>query len=82
MESIRSELPEYLQELMTLMIIRTQRLLKEPATYSAKDVDHPMLKKIIQLEQKIPALALKNTVWKLINPRIDISDVLNLGLKN
>lgn len=81
MEQLQNKLPPHLQELLILMMIRTQRILKEPVTHSPSDLQHPMLKKMAQLEQKIPVMALKNTVWKIMNPRIDIADVLNIGLK-
>lgn len=81
MEQLQGKLTPYLEEVLILMIIRTQRMLKAPSHYSPSDIKRPMLKKMAQLEQKIPVLALKKTVWKLINPRIDIADVLNLGLK-
>lgn len=81
MLALRDQLPLHLKDLMTLMIIRTQRIIKAPLNYTFEDIQHPMLKKTAKLEQKIPTIGLKKTVWKLMNPRIDIADVLNHGIK-
>lgn len=82
LEQIRPFVHDYLKDQITLMLIRCDRLQGQTSRFTMDDIQHPTLKKIYRLEEKISVVILSNTVWKVLNPRIDIMDVIGLELKS
>jgi len=70
------DLPEVLQDHAWLFIARLERILHKSTRVSEKDIKHPALKKVLELESKIPTLILHPTITLLMAPRLDLVDII------
>lgn len=82
LESIKPFVHDYLKDQISLLMIRCDRLQGQTPSLKMEDIKHPTLKKVFRIEEKISVTLLSKTVWKVLNPRIDIMDVIGLELKS
>lgn len=69
-------LPPVLQDHAWLYISRLERMLHKTTRVTESDIKHPALKKVLELENKIPNLLLHRTITILMAPRLDLVDVI------
>lgn len=71
-----TQLPRYLKDHALLFVFRLEKILGKEITVKAQDIDNPKLKNIFQFEKKIPAMLLYKAIAPLMNPRMDILDIV------
>lgn len=71
----------YLKDQCLLFIYRLERLLGVPSALQMKDIQHPELRKVFRLEQRIPTAVLHKMTTLFMSPRIDIRDVITVEIK-
>jgi hypothetical protein len=75
-KDIRPHLPELLQDHCTLFISRLERILYKSTKVTSKDIGHEKLKRVFEVESKIPTLILHKSITMLMSPRLDLLDVI------
>ncbi len=73
---ILPDLPPVLQDHSWLYISRLERILHKTTRVEEKDINHPALKKVLVLENKIPTILLHRSITLLMAPRLDLVDVI------
>jgi hypothetical protein len=75
-QKVLPELPPVLQDHAWLFISRLERILHKKTRVTSENIQHPELKKVLELEGKIPLLIYHRSITLLMAPRLDLVDVL------
>jgi hypothetical protein len=78
---LKEKMSPYMRDQCLLFIYRLERLLGVPPQLQIKDIQHPELKKVFRLEQRIPTAVLHKMTTLFMSPRIDIRDVITVEIK-
>ncbi len=76
LKELKDDLPSYLRDQCMLFIWRLERLIGKKSKISADDIESPALKKVWELENKIPKLLHYKLTAPFTHPRPDILDVV------
>lgn len=77
-KNFENKLPPYLNDNCLLFIGRLEYILKMPPTLEEDKIQIKKLREIYQMELKIPRPLFHATVKNMLNPRIDILDIISL----
>lgn len=75
-KSLEDQLPPYLQDHNTLFIARLEKILKGETTVGIDEIQHPSLQRIFDFEMKMPKLLFHSVTRELMNPRLEILDII------
>ena len=75
-KEMRDQLPEYLNDHCLLFIARMEKAAKDRISISVDDIKNDHLKKTFEFEMKIHRWFLHKTTATLMNPRLDILDII------
>ncbi|OUR97807.1 hypothetical protein A9Q84_06295 [Halobacteriovorax marinus] len=70
------DLPPVLKDHAWLFIARLERILHKSTRVTTKDIQHPALKKVFEMEMKIPNVLLHKATTLLMTPRLDLVEVI------
>ena len=73
---LEKKLPVYLADHCRLFIYRLQKHLKQKITIKEINIKNNNLKKVFKFERKIPAKVLIKTISPIMNPRIELLDII------
>jgi hypothetical protein len=69
-------LPSYLQDHNSLFIARLEKILKGETTVGIDEIQHPVLQRIFEFEKKMPRLLFHSITKEVMNPRLDVLDII------
>lgn len=69
-------LPPVLQDHAWLFISRLERILHKKTRVMEENINHPALKKVLLLEERIPNIILHRSITLLMAPRLDLVDII------
>lgn len=69
-------LPSYLQDHNSLFIARLEKIIKGTTTIGIDEIQHPVLQRIFDFEKKMPRLLFHSLTKELMNPRLEVLDII------
>lgn len=80
-KSLEGKLTPYLEDNRKLFVFRLEGLTKTPATIKEEDFENQKIKTIFKQESRLPILIFHQATTLLLNPRIDMWDIIHAHIK-